>query len=527
MKKKFLVLAMAISVVALGCGKETSATNNSDTKEVVLSEEKEESQEDQKEEVTAEAQDEEISEIAQGIGYITWSDYLYEDTDNYQILLSADNTYINVITDGYDALNSSLEKYNDKEKSELIAFRDNNLEDAKETVAAMNYAFYYSNESDITVSRADTQVFSFANSVYTFLGGAHPSMYYCGVTYDSQTGAELGLKDIVTDYDKLYKVTLEKLANYEYADGFNEDYETTVKDMFYGTGEYELSPPEFWLTENGMKMMFNEYAIGPYANGSTELEILYEEYPELFNSKYVYNGVGGIQTGDMEDAVYIDVDGTKQEVRVETEVNDDEYIVNLKVSVGDNMSEFDFSGFYVRWRVLTDKNNQSYMYAECVCENDYPILEILKLDENGASKVGEIAGLSFSGYNCTDPYNMVMAERLDALGTYSGIKVYHITESGLPETNDAEYNIRMGSTGWIDGLVSTVDFAVYVNGQEEIAPAGTRFYVRGSDKESYVRAVMEDNRECEIRYTIKDGYEKMINGEISEWEAFETLPYAG
>lgn len=524
MKKIMVAAVMALSMVAAGCGKEAladvSGEQEQPTADVQLTDEEITESEENAAEETA------VADKATAIGYVTWSDYHSEETDNYQILINTINSHIDIIDEGYDALKASLAKYNEEEAQEAVEFVENNIDYAREFLESMDYSMYFTNESSDTVYRADTQVFSFANCNSSYLGGAHPGTYFSGVTYDSVTGKELELKDVVTDYDKLCEITLEKLKNYEYADCFFEDYETTVRDMFYGTGEYELALPEYWLTSQGMKLLFNEYAIAPYAAGYTMIDITYEDAPELFNSQYVYNGEGTIQYGNGDAPVYIDVDGSRQEVTVDTTVNDDEYRIDFEVNVGDKKSNFEFYGFSSSWYVLTDKNGNSFMYVETVMENDYTVLEVLKLDGTGAAKVGEVSGLWFAKGFCTDPYNMIMYERTESLGSFGGARKYHISDTGMPETDDTEYTIRMGKSDWFNGLVSIVDLVVYVDGQEVNAPAGTVFYVMATDNKSYVKAVTDDGMECEIRYTLSD-YTKMINGQISEWDAFEMVPYAG
>lgn len=524
MKSKIVIFTLAMCAVVAGCGKTSTTIDLSQNAE---ENQTEEVQEDGVEvEAASESEEAADTDYTRGIGYIQWSDYDNEMDEDYHLLISVSNSHLDLTDDSYPQLRKALREHSRKESDNARNFITENIEDAKEIVAAMDYAVYYSSDTSDTVYRADSQVFSFVDTNSVYFCGAHPGTYFDGITFDSTTGNEIELKDVVSDYDRLCEVTLEKLALCENAEGFYEDYETTVRDMFYGTGQYEEPVPEFYLTAEGINIIFNEYQIGPYATGCAFVNISYEECPDLFADKYVYNGEGRIQAGGEETPVYIDINGEQKEVKVTMDANNDEFTIKMKVSVGDKSSEFDFYGFTAHWSVLTDRNGNSFMYVETVVENDYVILEILKLDENGASFVKEISGLfSAQGYS-TDPYNMMMCERMEALGSYTGYKLYHITESGIPETDDQEYSIRSGDTGYFSKLISTVDFIVYVNGEEVNAPAGTSFELMGTDNHSYVRAIMDDGRECEIRY-VQEDYRKDINGIINEWDAFELLPYAG
>ena len=117
--------------------------------------------------------------------------------------------------------------------------------------------------------------------------------------------------------------------------------------------------------------------------------------------------------------------------------------------------------------------------------------------------------------------------RLDVLGTYYGMKRYHVDEAGLPASDDEAYVINEGSM-----LRSTRDLAVTIleeNGSETEAtvPSGTGYTIFRTDGASYADAHLNDGRDCRIQ--IKEGSRGWgwdIDG-VSEKECFEWLPYVG
>ena len=60
---------------------------------------------------------------------------------------------------------------------------------------------------------------------------------------------------------------------------------------------------------------------------------------------------------------------------------------------------------------------------------------------------------------------------------------------------------------------------------EEILPAGTRFYPCRTDGSSFVEMELEDGRKCDILLEMEDYFSK-ING-MDEWDCFDGLAYAG
>ena len=126
-----------------------------------------------------------------------------------------------------------------------------------------------------------------------------------------------------------------------------------------------------------------------------------------------------------------------------------------------------------------------------------------------------------------DPDSFRLYTRLDVLGTYYGMKMYHVGEDGLPVSDDEAYVIDGSSM-----LTSTKDLKVVVLGEngsetEATIPAGTGYTIFRTDGTSYADAHLNDGRDCRIQ--IKEGSRGWgwdIDG-VSEEECFERLPYAG
>lgn len=143
----------------------------------------------------------------------------------------------------------------------------------------------WESELTLTAVRADETVLCLMQTDYSWLGGAHPNTYITGITYDTQTGKELSLKGIAKDYDGIYDYVLKKLAEENDPDMFFEGYEDTVKAMFYG-GDANYGQVQWFLTNDGVTIWFNQYDIAPYAAGPVTVEIPFEKQGDLFEKQY-------------------------------------------------------------------------------------------------------------------------------------------------------------------------------------------------------------------------------------------------
>ena len=161
----------------------------------------------------------------------------------------------------------------------------------------------YAIEDTISMKRGDDRIFSYVTTDYSYLGGAHPNFVYNGYNYDTKTGKRLTLRDVTEDYDSLYAQVLDTLRAFQEEQEdfmFFEDYEDTVKGMFYGfsaeedledsdmtAADREETPDtagtasdidniQWYLTDDELVVIFNRYDIAAYVFGPTAVKIPFE-----------------------------------------------------------------------------------------------------------------------------------------------------------------------------------------------------------------------------------------------------------
>ncbi|KSU49941.1 DUF3298 domain-containing protein [Exiguobacterium indicum] len=130
----------------------------------------------------------------------------------------------------------------------------------KELPATCNFTF----DSSYKRVGDNASYLSFTVQNHTYLGGAHGSTYKFGVNYSLKTGKEIRITSVLktsTQMKKVERYIYDRLKN-------NENYFVDhLSDIDVS------STSEFYFTKNGMKVIFQEYAIAPYVMGQPEIYV--------------------------------------------------------------------------------------------------------------------------------------------------------------------------------------------------------------------------------------------------------------
>ena len=127
--------------------------------------------------------------------------------------------------------------------------------------------------------RQDDTVISFQEQSSTYTGGAHGNNIVAGVTFDAKTGQRIQLADLMESEEdgkaEVDQILLEKAQEMQeksmQEDGYGiffEEYETYIPDV--------LTEDSWYMTEDGMTIVSNEYLLAPYAAGATYFDLPYE-----------------------------------------------------------------------------------------------------------------------------------------------------------------------------------------------------------------------------------------------------------
>ena len=358
----------------------------------------------------------------------------WDDTDQTPIITSrCDKVYVQ--GDGYDALKQSLISLNknlvSQNKEEYASYKKeaedmrNNYPDMKQSYVC-NYEF--------NPVRFDHTVVSMYWLKYYDLGGAHPSSVTEYHNFDTQTGKELELCDVVKDLPGFRKYVEEK--------GLFEDYETTVDSLFAGTGGYGLL--EWCITKTGVRIHFDQYVIASYAAGAVEVEVPFAGNETMFRTDYIGKNSEGWakKTSPWETVTY---EHEENDTSVSYHFDDaadgyDARNITIEREQGGRKKEFTMELYgqpQYGWIVMTD-DGHPYLYTEIQSENDWRTMEVFDLKGEEIRHVGT-SNDSPHGALLNDPDGFYLTRRVDALGTYDAYRKFHVGESGMPVAENEVY----------------------------------------------------------------------------------------
>lgn len=191
---------------------------------------------------------------------------------NYELINLTDNYFLEDKN-----IRDAIKKENDDEEEAAKEF-DKLLPEVKELFASgEGFPATYEYLSNIRVERMDQQVFSYTKEIYQFLAGAHGTTVLAPFNYSIAKKQKLNFWDVV-NISTMIEHLNKKLLPME-ADLFPE-YKDYIKDK----GENF----DFLVTDSGVKIIFQQYDIAPYATGiiTIEFNMNNEEDREVLNMEY-------------------------------------------------------------------------------------------------------------------------------------------------------------------------------------------------------------------------------------------------
>ena len=189
----------------------------------------------------------------------------------------------------YPELAAVIDKYNSGAQEEATGFVRGSDSEVME-LWEEGFTGYYEEDSYIHPVRADGKVFSFVTEIYSFYGGAHGSTSFTGYNYDPGTGMEISFNDVVKDTDDLPEIIFNELTaqNNDLKDYFDE-LPTDKENLIKGIPDRldDNAKGLSWAVDyDGIRINFEDYAMGSYAIGTQSAKIKFEDYPEIFTDRF-------------------------------------------------------------------------------------------------------------------------------------------------------------------------------------------------------------------------------------------------
>ncbi|MBQ1985101.1 MAG: hypothetical protein II230_02200, partial [Clostridia bacterium] len=209
----------------------------------------------------------------------------YEWADDYdRALVRSEHSCVTLgqaDAEAYPEIAQVLSQIATMQENAMLDEFDNLVSFAREELAADRDGFEpYVSTLDIQVRRADSLVISLLSDSYSHYGQIENYRVFHGSNYDTQSGRELMLNDVVNVNNDLAKAVEKELTTSVWTGDFYS--ETSVEDYFANTPYDSFS----WTVDyTGVTFYF---AVGDLSDdGMMTATVCFAEYPELFNEKYL------------------------------------------------------------------------------------------------------------------------------------------------------------------------------------------------------------------------------------------------
>lgn len=254
-------------------------------------------------------------------------------------------------------------------KAEAVQFRQE----------SPNYYHPFAQDVDVIMRRADDAVVSYLEMEYTNGAGAHGMYGWQGVNFNTMTGEEIALSDVVKDMGRFTDILIAQLKK--------EHPDATFFDMEKQVRKYALMDKLNWtLDPRGVTVYFNPYAIAPYAEGLLQTTVLFQEQPQLFNEAYLETAEAYAQpfSGYYPLVTSLKDNGRRDVLSVDEGEN------NVTVTVNGKKTVFDTPLMKLQPILVHMANKDNYLYIDGQTAEGNRQTLVLKVEKGKAHHVATL-----------------------------------------------------------------------------------------------------------------------------------------
>lgn len=550
MKKRMLLLGMAIWMAAAltGCGNDTTDSTDQTT---AADQEQSENATD-KTQTDGSQTDANIEQAATGAPLIQMEKQQkdWHSDDGSKWLMHAETQRLQVDIPGNDAAAQKINDWSEADAStfwenaeKTSEYAENDLE-SMSTVSGMEdlgtYSYYYSSFQSYNVMRADSQVISLRSYNNDYAGGVHGDYAYYGTTFDTVTGEELKIQDIVTDMPSFRQQAIKDIDKYlqeNYSDGLFEDYQDTVEQIWEGEDGFN-----WYLNESGIMVTFNPYVVGPYAMGAVTVPLPYSSYASYLNPNYTTPETIPAGNGELTEETVTKIRTSRLEGGAQVNYGDLNVYMDQKNEFGGGTLTIELNEQKEQTEYFDRLCDSQILYLEdgrvfvlLVADHasdDYELFlyevtdgKLKMTDQQDNLFIGDGSVLAGGRKNGM----LMLKKNVNVFGSYQCSMTYSIGDDGKLVPDEEFFQVDIDNYPY-SVLTVTREFPVSVNGGQTTLQTGTQIRITGTNDAGIALFETTDGKVTgEIHYTDPDNdtefYHK-ING-VTEDQYFESIPYAG
>lgn len=551
MKKRMLLLGMAIWMAAAlaGCGNDTTASTDQATA----------ADQEQSENATAETQtdgsqtDANIEQAATSAPLIQMENQQkdWHSEDDTKWLMHAETQKLQVEIPGNDAAAQKINDWSsakaeevwesgEKMSAEAADYIKESAEYATDYQKDYTDSYCFSRFLSNSVMRADAQVISLESLDNWYMGAAHGEYYYYGTTFDTETGEELEIQDIVSDMGAFRRQATTDITKYlqeNYGDLLFEGYQDVVEHIWEGGASFN-----FYLNESGIMVIFNPYDVGPFALGAVTVPLPYSEYASFLNPDYTTPETIPAGNGELTEETVTKIRTSRLEGGAQVNYGDFNVYMDQKNEYGGGTLTIELNEQKEQTEYFDRLCDSQILYLEDGrvfvlliadhASDDYELflyevtdgkLELKDQQDNLFLGDGSVsAGGRKNGM-------LMLKKNVNVFGSYQCSMTYSIGDDGKLVPDEEFFQVDTDNYPY-SVLTVTRELPVSVNGGQTTLQTGTQIRITGTNDAGIALFETTDGKVSgEIHYTEPEGdsefYHK-ING-ITEDQYFESIPYAG
>ncbi len=368
-----------------------------------------------------------------------WDDEILLVVSEYSaVTLSEDSTQ------KYSVLSDTLDQTKNMTVRSLEEEFDNLLSTAKEELAFLGADSFVTKSStlDVQIRRADSVAVSVLSDSFLVYGNIN-DRYLNGTTYDTETGKQLMITDVIKDMSKIPVIVKKELTAHTWTGDFTS--ENAVEDYFRDTPEDGI---RWTLDYNGVTFYFRNGDVAEIGrNGHLAATVSFAQYPELFNEKYRTAPESYIVELPLNHSFYADLDsdGNLEELNVTPVLDESGLFYESFAVYSDTDAQYYHAefpadttyrtgGYHPYYVKTADGRHYLYVFAEGseLASNDMK-LRVIDITGGGFREVGDMhIAPGYVPVDCTwaltDPENMM----LENFETQQETAPYRVGSDGMP-----------------------------------------------------------------------------------------------
>lgn len=451
----------------------------------------------------------------------------YSD-DGEKLLYRAETSRVEVINEGFDALNASFARQwngldDERGKEAKWAKEDYDAIEDKENDHFVSWGVTES----VEINRVDRHVVSLCVHFSQFRGGAHGTYGTKGRTYDPASGRELQIEDILKDaegfYEKAYKYITAQLDE-KYKGSISPNFAELVRtNTFFGE-----SPASWYLNDKGIVIDYQLYQIAQYASGMQSVTLPYDAFAAYIKEEYLISCSSRITRVEVNEAIAELPCGT-HDVMLTSEYSYEFFGEEVTVVSGDQSETVGIFGYIFSAYVISREDGRTFLvFYGMTTEHEY-VTHVYEVTGGKVRACDKLDNTALSG-TCISIDRIGLSVRLDVLGTYEGEMIYQLTGDGKLVQTEEIFAVNQStprSSVEFTSLKVIKELPVTIGKAAASIPAGTRIWITGTDNagKACFRVDMNSGETGLITYVRDDETGLILIDGVSEYEYFEKVPY--